>query len=281
MRSLLDKTLRAFHVIEEIESDTIQYIKYCLEESIAVDVSNVAEWLNDSGKISPHYFHEKAPIHLPFKRIWLECEIQQVQVGILLIDDYSEDEDGIPYSVCNVFMKIPEMQVPELWIIFQLLPKHDKNLIGKIGFLKYNEKVFNDETQKTIAIQSAVLTMASLVFFSCKNVFLRERVHNKKEGKKLLRETGKVLPTFHYIEIHKNMTRTKSGGVPINSKGPATFSQQIRGSQHYYTAEAPLFGKHVGNWWWEPYVRGSGPLRKGEYRVWPPQKDHKKNCIIQ
>lgn len=108
---------------------------------------------------------------------------------------------------------------------------------------------------------TAISTMTHVVFLTlsfmnCKNVDVVEQAPPPKLSKKHERKKG--APLRHYktlrIDPMRKILRTEGQS---QSEGLARALHVCRGHFNTYTQERPLFGKHVGTWWWGPQLRGT------------------------
>jgi len=132
-----------------------------------------------------------------------------------------------------------------------------------------------DGNKRWETVKESVMTLVLPFFYTfafchCRNVELRQQEVSRQVRRQAER---KGLPILDYrvleIEPMKRVLRTEGG---IEEVGPRKALKICRGHFKTYTADAPLFGQHVGTWWWEGQLRTS--LRTGQgkedYRVTPP-----------
>lgn len=94
-----------------------------------------------------------------------------------------------------------------------------------------------------------------LLFLNCRNieavsVFPPQKLNKKRRSKGLV-------PLFTYKILQIKLLDKKRKA--LSDTGHTNIHTRIhfcRGHFKEYTAEAPLFGKYVGLWWWQPMVRG-------------------------
>ena len=117
--------------------------------------------------------------------------------------------------------------------------------------------------------------LSVLDILSCKNVSL-EKVDapaalNKKRTKK-----GRV-PIFSYNTLAVNIGKTPRKGADAGSGGQSALGSMplhlCRGHWKEYTPDAPLFGRAVGRYWFEPHMRGNKEhgIRKKDYMLKFPE----------
>lgn len=101
------------------------------------------------------------------------------------------------------------------------------------------------------------LLEVSLRVLNCKNIRSVKIPAPEKLNKKRAKSGKTPLFSYHVLDIalpgqgaSHQQTGTAQGGV-----------QRVhlcRGHIKHYTSEAPLMGRHVGAYWWEPQLRGRG-----------------------
>ena len=110
----------------------------------------------------------------------------------------------------------------------------------------------------------------TFAFCHCRNVDLQQPEPSRQVRRQAERK-GLSLLDYRVLEIEpmKKALRTEGG---IEEVGPRKALHICRGHFKVYSPQAPLFGQHVGTWWWESSIRGN--LTKGkvekDYRVTPP-----------
>lgn len=127
---------------------------------------------------------------------------------------------------------------------------------------------------------SQATIFAAISFFHCKNVTIRKVERPAPLQKKFKRRHGIEMPSFHVIEVHKATKHTMSEMQTTREAREARASF-VRGHFKDFGETGKLFGKHMGLWFWNMHVRGDGAPLKSEYRPWPPEGRHRKQCIVQ
>lgn len=108
----------------------------------------------------------------------------------------------------------------------------------------------------------------ALLLLNCKNVSTETVQPSVKLNKK--RTKNNKLPFYSYKILKVTLPRTRQE-IIIGKKGEGIPQRlhHCRGHIKHYTAEKPLFGKYVGNWFWHDFKRGSkelGSIEK-EYEI--------------
>lgn len=120
-----------------------------------------------------------------------------------------------------------------------------------------------------------LLTM--LTFLHCKNVETRVVTPPPKLSRAHERRHGQPLTRYHVLDVHPvgRPAGGGAGGNGHNGQGSGMAIHTVRGGFRTYTAEGPLFGRHVGTWFWADQ-RWVGDERRGrvrkDYQVRAPRR---------
>lgn len=112
--------------------------------------------------------------------------------------------------------------------------------------------------------------LMAISFMHCKNVSIRSVTPPTKLSKKHEKRTGRGLIRYHVLDIEPMRQVLDSSGATTH--GIRRALHVSRGHFKVFTDDAPLFGRHVGTYWWASHVRGKsneGVVVK-DYRVVPP-----------
>ena len=90
----------------------------------------------------------------------------------------------------------------------------------------------------------------------CKNVRVEQVDPPPALSRKAARRGGRPLVRYHVLEIGP-MRRILDGEGAARTNGLGHALHICRGHFKTFTEEAPLFGKHVGAYWWHDVARGS------------------------
>jgi hypothetical protein len=110
--------------------------------------------------------------------------------------------------------------------------------------------------------------LLSISLMHCKNVQLRAVDPPEKLSRRHRREHGRELVRYHVLEvdsIRRILDKYRKG----DREDLRRALHICRGHFKTFTPDAPLLGRHIGQYWWEPHVRGSkesGVVLK-DYRV--------------
>jgi len=119
------------------------------------------------------------------------------------------------------------------------------------------EFLTEDISGDDVAANFGVATLA-LTFSHCRNVEVVDRLPSRQERRELDRQ-GKPVRKWGEIVIDPARTRFQPQDATERLAGdhPARIQHLCRGHFAQYSAERPLFGRHVGTFWVPPHVRGS------------------------
>jgi hypothetical protein len=132
-----------------------------------------------------------------------------------------------------------------------------------------------DGNERWEALKESVMTLVLPFFYTfafchCRTVDVQQREVSRQVRRQAERK-GLPLLDYRVLEIEPMKKALKSEGG-IEEVGPTKALHICRGHFKTYTEDAPLFGQHIGTWWWEGSIRGS--LSRGnvdkDYSVTPP-----------
>jgi hypothetical protein len=110
--------------------------------------------------------------------------------------------------------------------------------------------------------------LLSISFMHCKNVEVRPVVPPRRLSRKHRKVHGHELVRYHVLDVQP--IRRILDGCRKGSRDDLRRALHIcRGHFKTFSPDAPLLGRHVGTYWWDPQVRGSkerGTVLK-DYRV--------------
>lgn len=109
--------------------------------------------------------------------------------------------------------------------------------------------------------------LLTLTFLNCRNVELARHEPPEKLSRAHQKRHGTPLTRYRTVVVHPMRRKGRSGNGTGNRHG--TGLHRVRGHFKTHGPEAPLFGKHVGTWFWED--QAVGDLEQGrvvsDYRV--------------
>jgi|SRR5450759_836571 len=131
-----------------------------------------------------------------------------------------------------------------------------------------------DGNERWEALKDSVMTLVLPFFYAfafchCRNVELQVQEPSRQVRRQAERK-GLTLLDYRLLEIEPMKKALQDEGR-INKAGPRKALHLVRGHFKSYTEDAPLFGQHIGTWWWEGSIRGSlakGNIKK-DYHVNP------------
>lgn len=207
---------------------------------------------------------------LPFNKVWLDWDHadkvprahhEYHKKGLLI----EKDRPTLPESY--------ETQSIETWSITQFLFMEDGiwGMTPAYFSVKpdhsyvYVDKTFPSQEISAEQYQRHIwgdlrLLEHFLLLINCKNIEVINHLAPEKLNKK--REAKGLTPLFTYHTLHVKVFKQKRKA--FESVDPTNIHNRVhlcRGHFKEYTAEAPLFGKYTGLWWWQPNIRGQN--RKG------------------
>jgi hypothetical protein len=101
--------------------------------------------------------------------------------------------------------------------------------------------------------------LLAVSFCHCKNVDRNEVKPSEKLSRSFQRRHGRPLTRYWVLDIEP-MKRVLAYDGQVHQHGLRHALHICRGHFKTYTAEAPLFGKVTGTYWWTDQVRGSADL---------------------
>ena len=121
--------------------------------------------------------------------------------------------------------------------------------------------------------------MMALSFLNCRNVRVETKAPPEKVARKFKKRHGREPVTYRVLDIIplRKVSSRRGDGTPTGQKVPVHI---VRGHFKTYTDANPLFGKHVGTYFWHDTIRGSveeGIVDK-EYDVHQPGWKRRDAC---
>jgi hypothetical protein len=223
-----------------------------------------------------------ASVAPPFQRMFVESQRRPNDFGFeswgILFEDEGRDA-GEDWVVVGSLVGEWSKREPVGPVVRWILPL-DQNGMLKRGDEQGYMSVFADRhripnvpedaqmefTEMFISYLGAALFAVSLLH--CKNVALRLVDPPDRLSRKHERKHGRPLTRYHVLEIAP-MRRTLDSEGEAQTKGLRHALHICRGHFKTFTEEAPLFGRHVGTYWWPAQVRGSAAhgIVEKDYRV--------------
>lgn len=140
-----------------------------------------------------------------------------------------------------------------------LIGTGDGNLVSVEGLVPLSREPFMTDFELDLLpmLDNQLLpALFAISLMHCRNVQVERRDPPAALSRKAQRRGGLPLARYHVLEIGA-MRRVldKEGRARTNGLGSALHI--CRGHFKTFTAEAPLFGKHVGRYFWHDAARGS------------------------
>jgi hypothetical protein len=253
-------------------------------ESRYFDITNVATYVQKvlKDKVS---IQEGLRVHLPYPVCFFEFEREEQYPGENYIDhlycgallfEAPWNSDSI---LCSCFMStvetrkhlgkyhvypIVDYEFPVYWT-----PESDEQIKYTVRpvIRQHGQKIVND--MLTIGYNISKNVLYSLALLNCKN--LRTEVKSNHDGKTKSERKNIFRQEYHVLNVPL-INRIASGEIKVDGEHGVPI-HTVRGHMKTYTADKPLLGKHIGQWWWEPQIRGNakyGIIEK-DYRVENPE----------
>lgn len=231
-------------------------------------------------------------MHLPFPTILLTLQVGDTVAASIFTED--KGPDGMPMwennkasgkdfgdIICVPFIHFPSTYVLPAGHLCGVPDLRGEDLRhpdrldqvsydANVEWMKFmtdwqGEKVYH-EAIGSISTSVWIMLRYFLKLLGCRNVEIRDA--NTKKRSRLLKKKGEPEPKSKDIIIkipgkgiqYEGETIKEVSFKDVAKKG---ICGQRRGHFQTYTAERPLFGKHIGTWWWSPIFGSS----KRNYQV--------------
>lgn len=119
-------------------------------------------------------------------------------------------------------------------------------------------------------VVSALLTVSLM---HCRNVDVRTVEPDEQESRRNRRRHGHRLVRYQTLDIEPMRRLLDDAGARDPGRGGLRRALTLcRGHFKVFTEDAPLFGRHAGQYWWAPHVRGAAQagIVINDYRVHAP-----------
>jgi len=143
------------------------------------------------------------------------------------------------------------------------LPYYEESMEGNIAIdstldpdftVKFLEAMDPEDLHRIGAIVHTFITIVN-----CNNI-VTETISKSKPRKGKKKKATFIHPLFRYkvlkVKVPSSGKKYMYNETSRENDGTMPVSWAI-GHPKTYTEDAPLFGKHIGTWWWQPQVRGS------------------------
>lgn len=256
---------------ERLEGTELQQIPFIVANGAATYLAAIGE-----GEDLATLVATLAP---PFEKFWVEFELTN--------DVYGLRAAGVLISVLHTPDKLNPSEPDDAWVLrADIVGEWDKGKpvgplcsyivpLNERGFLVEHKGVF----ASPLTIEGAnpgelegwpdalnrylFAALFAVSLMHCKNVSLETVEPPPKVSAKHRRRYGKPLVTYRVLDATA-MTRTLETEGDRASVGLKQALHLCRGHFKTYTAEAPLFGKYTGDYWWADQVRGDSTRGRAE-----------------
>ena len=171
----------------------------------------------------------------------------------------SFEYNGISVAREKTVLALPFVSIPTISESDGSL--HARHLALSPVYRQYLEKESEYFEQ---AVMSEIITAYFLKLLSCKNIVVKEEYAGNENKKNRI-------PSLEYKTIHIRVPGNKYiyqnkeyDSIPFHEREKFGMTGQKRGHFKTYTEDKPLFGRHVGTWWWSPLFDTS---RKRDYVI--------------
>lgn len=249
-------------ISKEWEVARIVVVEY-LKKSISFHIEDVMGVMWAFKPDNKMMFENKKYMKAPYKITWIDFYTEDGKRGILFIDGeiYGDNNrhrvftfENINNGIKGVWMMHPlygildEEYTPTNGIEYNLLLNKDGERLGG--------HVFHCEEFIHTYVRAYWLILENYqMLMQCKNVTTEN--HKPSEALNMARrKRGKQeLLTYKTLKLLLPGKKEKHL-LQNNPTGDHNRIHFCRGHFKEYTAEAPLFGRITGLWWWQPHVRG-------------------------
>lgn len=145
--------------------------------------------------------------------------------------------------------------------VYALIHKHATKMNNITPDDYFGSPLFN-HVQEITAIYLMVLE-SMLRIIMCKNIIVEVVSPSKMINRKRKRKNKPLVQPYNIFKVVRNGTVTKAG----NLTGETRELTHCPGHFKTYTEDNPLFGKHVGTWWWSPWIKEGYKDQYRERRV--------------
>jgi len=128
----------------------------------------------------------------------------------------------------------------------------------KNGFVKTGARAYFEEPPSDLALRTMEFVLYVLSFLNCRNIEVVESPPPRQMIRAAIRRGEDAPITYRTINILP-IGKTRIDRVASDAH-PGVARHVCRGHFKRYTADRPLLGKFVGQFWWPQHVRGDDTL---------------------
>lgn len=134
----------------------------------------------------------------------------------------------------------------------------DGFVAGKTFLLDPSPSLVSDPLARMMLPEAMSMGYIKPVLFACslancRNIRLVE-VTTPRSDRRRLRRLG--APTWVHRTLVIDRMGRRGGSISASGSGGGTALHEVRSHFKTFTADAPLFGKHVGTYWWSTHAAG-------------------------
>lgn len=228
------------------------------------------------------------PMRLPYPQMWMEWRIPSdgwmegkrfheelnTEFAAYIYDDEPEDHRGCRVMTAQllahndtVFTPSDEQVIPVLLneLVIRWAVDHDGVYVPN-SLAEYVPDHLDPDIAETLvkeAKSNVFVACMALNLINCRNVTTAKAgvVHQRRSG--TMKRRGVEPVRYHTIVLPGMVVeRGKGSKRDAAANAEAMRLHCVRGHFKTFTKDAPLLGKHVGTYWWNPGVRGN--RKKGQ-----------------
>lgn len=253
-----------------------QILRRIVRDCVRVTADQCAEWVKvekEAGR-DPLSTATSGLLRLPFESMWIEWDAPDVPgftrdsvQAAAWVAGYEAPEWAPAGSVqlleFMAFVGFPDKVIYYPWIVVAFVDE-----LGQLIEVGVSGIDDGDRTQASLPTLPAFMAIAIM---NCRNAEVTETHDRSRAVRRPQRgSTRPIKPLTHHVITLPGKPRHSGGGASAAGGGPAPW-HMVRGHFKTYTAEAPLMGRHVGTYWWQPAIRGDQKhgVVQSSYRVIP------------
>jgi len=185
---------------------------------------------------------------MPYSVMWLDLAYCGRKEGVLAVCDEKQENISI-FSLVQGPSNDGFIFSPA--VISVKLKKNDINYFCLSNpFSKNIEQEFIEESS-----QLGIMFLLFLLLLNCKNITTEDNYPSAALNKSRRKKGRQELFTYKTLKLLLPGNREKHR-LPNEPNGDHNRIHFCRGHFKEYTKEAPLLGRAVGLYWWQPHVRG-------------------------
>ncbi|WP_327096980.1 hypothetical protein OIE68_45140 [Nocardia vinacea] len=282
-----DIELQLARVVQPLPTDTpitASVLRGIVRQSVRVVADECVLWFEsvDEFRVGPRWDLATTcgPLRLPFDSMWIEWAMPERNAepapnAGLAVAAWIASEEPPEWAPPGTVQMLTCINFVEVWKgILAYAPSMALVFVDEHGSCLGMDATGNISSEDREALQATVLPgLLAVGLMNCRNVEVSESRDRDRSQRKQRSGTHKPpKPLRHHVITLPGISRPRtSGEVRSAAGGPAPW-HLVRGHFKTFTDEAPLMGKHVGTYWWQPTVRGrkEDGVIETSYKVAPP-----------